>query len=118
MDIKKIVVVGESKFDQVKRKLNDGAREVGRFCQNNKEWLIPLVPAVVGGGIAIVKRNATHRNIRATEKLQTMRCYDRSAGHYWDLRRKLSNAEWNLVNTRKANGEKLGDILDSMKVLR
>lgn len=45
-------------------------------------------------------------------------CYDRSEGHYWNLKRKLTNADWAEINARKENGERLGDILNEMKVLK
>lgn len=44
-------------------------------------------------------------------------CYDRSLGHYWKLRRELTNEEWLEIDKRKKNGERLSDILDDMRVL-
>ena len=52
------------------------------------------------------------------KKVKDLYCYDRSLGHYWALRRELTNAEWVLVDKRKANGERLADILDELKVLK
>ena len=50
--------------------------------------------------------------------MKDLYCYDRSLGHYWRLRRELSNKEWLEIDQRKKNGERLADILDEMKVLK
>ena len=50
--------------------------------------------------------------------LKDLYCYDRSLGHYWRLRRELTNAEWIEIDKRKNNGERLADILDELKVLK
>ena len=46
------------------------------------------------------------------------RIYDRSSGNYWHLKKELTNKQWLEVNKRKKAGEKTGDILKSMKVLK
>lgn len=50
--------------------------------------------------------------------LKDLYCYDRSLGHYWKLRRELTNTEWVEIDKRKNNGERLSDILSEMKVLK
>ena len=55
-------------------------------------------------------------NLRKQEELKDLYCYDRSLGHYWRLRRELSNKEWLEIDQRKKNGERLSDILAEMKV--
>ena len=57
-------------------------------------------------------------NLRKQEVLKDLYCYDRSLGHYWRLRRELSNKEWLEIDQRKKNGERLSDILAEMKVLK
>ena len=57
-------------------------------------------------------------NLRKEEKLKDLYCYDRSLGHYWALRRELTNKEWVEINKRKQNGERLADILSELKVLK
>lgn len=52
------------------------------------------------------------------EKLMKNSIYDRSEGHHWFLRRTPTNAEWYEVNYRRKNGERLGDILESMHLLK
>ena len=57
-------------------------------------------------------------NQRDERKRREHKCYDRSEGHYWNLKRKLTNADWTRINERKSNGERLGDILKEMKILK
>ncbi len=62
------------------------------------------------------KREAKKRAFK--EKVKDLYCYDRSVGHYWKLRRELSNKEWLEIDQREKNGERLSDILSEMKVLK
>lgn len=43
--------------------------------------------------------------------------YDRSLGHYWKLRRELTNDEWLAIDARMRSGERLADILKELNVL-
>lgn len=93
--------------------------------QSSKEWIIrnkyvivTLAPAVVGGITTITKVVIKHNNLRKEAKLKELYCYDRSLGHYWRLKRKLSNREWVTVDKRRTKGERLADILSEMDVLK
>lgn len=39
-------------------------------------------------------------------------------GMRWGIRRELKNSEWVEIDKRKANGERLADILSETKVLK
>ena len=56
--------------------------------------------------------------MKEEKQLKNDYCYDRSLGHYWKLRRELTNEEWIAIDKRKRNGERLGDILAELKVLK
>ena len=56
--------------------------------------------------------------LRKERNLKELYCYDRSLGHYWELRRKLTNREWIDINKRMREGKKLGEILQELKVLK
>lgn len=92
-----------------------------RFFYDNKEMIFFFTPIVVGvvGGVAKAGKLAIRRaNLNKEERLKNNYCYDRSLGHYWALRRELTNAEWVEIDKRKRNGERLADILDDLKVLK
>lgn len=67
----------------------------------NKEQLIVITPIAVSGITTIIKVVAKHNNWRKQEELHDLYCYDRSLGHYWRLRRELSNKEWLEIDRRK-----------------
>ena len=100
-------------------------KETGRWIGENKEMLLVLGPAVIGlavtvikTGTTVVKAGARRINISAEKKVKDHYCYDRSLGHYWKLRRELSNKEWTEIDKRKKNGERLSDILNDLRVLK
>lgn len=85
------------------------------FVKRNE---IIIVPFALSIGTAAVKGIIKGANISKEERVKNAYCYDRSLGHYWKLRRELSNDEWVEVDRRHKAGERIGDILESMKVLK
>lgn len=55
--------------------------------------------------------------LKKAKDLKELYCYDRSLGHYWKLRRELTNDEWLAIDARKRSGERLADILKELNVL-
>ena len=103
--------------DQIKSWFTEQKRNVEAFLHNNKETIITLVPIVIGVGTYVIKTGVKQHQINKAERIKNMYCYDRSLGHYWKLRRELSNSEWVEIDKRKKSGERLADILESLKVL-
>lgn len=105
-----------------KRTFGEKVREKALQCRDwivrNKEAVLILAPAAVGGIVTIVKVASKHAGLRKEETLKNLYCYDRSLGHYWRLRRELSNHEWLAIESRRKSGERLADILSSIKVLK
>lgn len=117
-----VVTIDEFKKESKKRRIKE---QINVKIQNGKEWLhrnkesvITLTPVVIGGVTTIVKVVGKRINLYKEENLKDLYCYDRSLGHYWRLRRELSNKEWLEIDKRKQNGERLSDILSDMKVLK
>lgn len=108
----------EEKVDDFKWKCKSTIKNFGRWCADNKELLITVVPVVVGGAATVSRVVGRRVNLHKQESIKNLYCYDRSLGHYWRLRRELSNTEWLEIDQRKKNGEKLGDILSELKVLK
>ncbi len=88
------------------------------WCRRNPQAAI----ALIGTGSSVIafllKNGIKHLNLRKEEKIKREYVYDTSLGHYWNLRRKLSNQEWLDIERRRKSGECLGDILSSMNVLK
>ena len=88
------------------------------FCTNNPEITLFIVTTVVGAIGFFGKKGFKFLQLHKEEQIKDLYCYDRSLGHYWKLRRELTNDEWVAIDKRKRNGEKLADILDELKVLK
>lgn len=101
----------KKKVDEIKNKTCD-------FVRGHKQEILIYGPIIVGAGGTLIKFLGKRVNLKKQEDLKDLYCYDRSLGHYWRLRRELSNREWLEIDTRKKNGERLSDILDEMKVLK
>ncbi len=99
---------------KLKGKFNKGKE----WIIDNKENIIVLAPIVIGLATPIVKTVSKHVTIKKAKDVKELYCYDRSLGHYWSLKRELTNNEWIAVDRRKKCGERLSDILESMKVLK
>lgn len=94
----------------------------GKFLKENPEFAYGVaVPAAAFAGRATyqaVKKHNRNKHQDKQEKMKRTRIYDRSSGNYWHLKKELTNKQWLEVNKRKKAGEKTGDILKSMKVLK
>lgn len=88
------------------------------WADNNKEILIVVVPCIAGAVKLVTKTVNKSINLKKEEQLKDLYCYDRSLGHYWKLRRELTNDEWIEIDKRKKQGERLADILSELKVLK
>lgn len=93
-----------------------------RFVDNNKEFVILVgIPAITGlfrAGKSITRTASRNHTIRLEERNKDMRCYDPRLGHYWELKRKLTNDEWRFIDRRRKKGERLSDILSDLNVLK
>lgn len=100
--------------DKIKSKIQKG----GEWVVQNKEMAMTAATVIIGGVTGISKFVTKRSNLNKQEKLKDLYCYDRSLGHYWKLRRELTNDEWLEIDQRKKNGERLSDILSELKVLK
>lgn len=108
----------EEKKRELKEKFNSKAQAAYEWFLENKDAIVFLTPMVVGGITTVAKVVGKRINLHKEQELQDLYCYDRSLGHYWRLKRELSNKEWLEIDKRKKNGERLADILADMRVLK
>lgn len=106
------------KATTVKAKAKEFGSNTYEFCQKHKEALIVFVPVMVSGTIELIKIAARSRNTKEDKYLKENYVYDRSSGHYYELKRQPKSSEWRLIDQRKAEGELLGDILNDMRILK
>ena len=108
----------KEKFESFKAKILNKIDDGKRWVIRNQEALIVLTPVIIGGLTTITKVVGRQVSLHKEKQLKTLYCYDKSLGHYWRLHRDLSNQEWLQIEARKLNGEKLGNILSDMNVLK
>lgn len=77
-----------------------------------------LLTVLTKGTINLGKETIRNANLRKEEALRDLTIWDPSERHRWQLRRKLTSEEWLEISEKRANGEKLSDILNAMKVLK
>lgn len=106
------------KAQDLKWKIKEKIKNGKDWIVDNKETIIVLAPIVIGIASPIIKSISKHVTLRKTKDLKELYCYDRSLGHYWRLKRELSNREWVTIDRRKKCGEHLSDILEDMRVLK
>lgn len=112
-------------FEKLKERIEEYKWKAKIKLQNGKEWVVRnkeavilLTPVFIKGVTTVVKVVGKNVNLRKEESVKNLYCYDRSLGHYWALRRELSNREWIEIDRRKRNGERLADILAELRVLK
>lgn len=103
---------------EIKEWFNTKIQKGKEFVIRNKEALIMLTPVAIKGVTTVTKVVGKHINLRKEESVKNLYCYDRSLGHYWSLKRELTNQEWLEIDRRKKNGERLADILSDFRVLK
>lgn len=118
----KVVTFEDFRNESKKRAIKE---KFSQLIQNGKEWLFrnkeavfTLTPIVITGVTTVVRVVGKRVNLGKQEDIKNLYCYDRSLGHYWRLRRELSNKEWLEIDRRKKDGERLSDILSDMRVLK
>ena len=90
------------------------------FVEDHKAQIVAVAaatPVVVGTIIQIARMVSQQDRLKKAKDLKELYCYDRSLGHYWKLRRELTNDEWLAIDARKRSGERLADILKELNVL-
>ena len=111
----------KAKWNDAKAKLKQAKDKTVDYLMDHPELMISLGIAVVSGTYALVKGGIRHAKVanklQLEKSLKELYVYDRSMGHYWKLRKPLSNNEWAIINNRVKSGERLADILLNMGVL-
>lgn len=114
--------MNKEQFETFKRDVRNNVKrkvqKTARWIDNNREFVIVVAPIVIGGSVKIVQIAMRRHNLNLETKHRELFVYDRSLGHYWQLRRKLSNNEWVTIESRRKAGESLAHILSSLKLLK
>lgn len=88
------------------------------WCKDHKEAIIVFGPVIMGGIVEIAKISSRRHTVNEEKALKERYVYDRSGGHYFELKRQPKSSEWLQIEQRKMNGETLGAILSDMRLLK
>ena len=109
------------KIERFKRKVKEKVHNTIVWIDNNKEYLVIIVPAVasvVGGIVKIGKSISKNIALEQEKKMKDTRIYDRSLGKYIELKRPLNNKDMQIILERKDSGEKLSSILMDLDLIK
>ena len=89
------------------------------FWDENKEEIVVLAPAAIGLAALGIRTLSRHAALAKEQRLKDLYVYDNSTRRYWELRRKLSTSEKLELERRvDLGGEKLGQVLEDLRVLK
>lgn len=108
----------EEKIAGFKDKVREKLQSTRDWIEWHKYEIVTFAPVVIAGVTTVAKVVGRRINLHKQETVKNLYCYDRSLGHYWRLRRPLTNQEWLAIDNRRRHGERMADILASMKVLK
>lgn len=123
MDMENVIVEKPKFKDRMKdlgTRMRWRTKALMDWISENKELVVTSVSlfgAVGTGAIKVAKASSAAKRLRRERDLKERYIYDRSAGHYWKIRKKLSSDQWRVIEHRKRNGERYGDILEDMNLL-
>lgn len=105
-------------FEEVSENGKRKALEVIDWGKDHKETMAIFGPVFIGSFIEIIKIVSKHHTVNEEKALKERYIYDRSLGHYYEMKRQPKRSEWLQIDQRKQNGETLGEILNDMKLLK
>lgn len=108
----------KDRFEEEKMKAEMKLNDLKLWCSEHKAELAVFGPPVIAAIVELVKTVAKRSTVNEERHLKENYIYDRSMGHYYELRRKLKSSEWLQIEQRKREGESLGEILQDMRVLK
>ena len=100
--------------------VNRKAKATVKWCEENKELVIAMVPfgIITVKGIENTIRSIDRKiDLKKKQKLQDLSVYDHSLGMYHTLKRPLRPSEKIELDRRRQNGESKIHILSSMGLL-
>lgn len=118
LDLNKMKI--ESKWHNLRNKAKNRMNDVLNWVRNNPELAttaLTVGSVFIGGAIKVGKGLVKTHNLHKEQYNKERYIYDRSLGMYLHTKRPLRTQDFATINARRNKGEKLSDILVSMKIL-
>lgn len=107
----------EAKIRKIKAKVEEIKNKAVDLITEHPTEALALATTLIGSAVGLARRADRKKDLREQQRLREEYIYDRSLGSYWKTRRKLSNSEKLEIERRRRQGESLGEILRSMRLL-
>lgn len=107
----------EAKIRKLKAKVEEIKNKAVDLITEHPTEALALATTLIGSAVGLARRADRKKDLREQQRLREEYIYDRSLGSYWKTRRKLSNSEKLEIERRRRQGESLGEILRSMRLL-
>ena len=88
------------------------------FWEENRDYIVVLAPIVLASGERVIRSVSRNKRLAEERDLKDRYIYDRSFGCYYELKRKPTQSEYLEIDRRKRNGESMGSILNSMRLIK
>lgn len=108
----------KNNFENLKMKAKMRVSKMFCWVKRNPQLTIGIVSVLGSIGGFFAKNLTKNHLLNKEKKLKDNYVYDRSLGHYWELDHKLSTKDWVEIDKRRSSGERMGDILVDMDVLK
>lgn len=108
----------KERFEEASERAKWKVQDAVDWCNRNKELIVVLAPIAAGTIVELIKIGTKRHTVNEEKRLKERYVYDRSNGHYYELKRQPKSSEWIQIEHRKDSGESLGDILNDMRLLR
>jgi hypothetical protein len=108
----------KEKIDDLKWDAKQKYYRTKDWCRDHTTEAVGLATVLISGSIELIRVVSKNKNNKEEKQLKENYIYDRSAGHYYELKRQPKSSEWLMIDHRKAEGECLGDILSDMRILK
>ena len=93
----------------------DELKAAAEWCVENQE-VVYVISGIMTIGWSMIKK-FRKTNTQREQEFQRKHIYDRSIGHHWELKRGLTRYEMWEIDRWRRDGETLGEILQTMRVL-
>lgn len=106
--------------EKVKTKVKNAGSKVVELCRDHGTEVVSVITVstvAVKGARSIINSFRPTKYEKERKRIDHT-FYDPSRGTHYDLKRKMTNKENLELSERKANGEDVGKILKSMKLLK
>ena len=98
-------------------KTKEVTSNAAKWCVDHPQETLAIATVVATGAYEGFKICNKQYNIHQTQMLKDRYIYDRSNGHYFKMNRVPTTQQWLEIESRKKDGETLGQILLDMRLL-